>query len=412
MQLQATKASRTADITAVRWFYVAIGTVMMLCLGTLYAWSIFRTPFAQLYPAWTASNLSVNFTISMVCYCTGGYLGGKLSARTSNVVTAVTAAVFIFIGFFGVSMLPAERSETALMMLYLFYGVFSGLGTGLGYNAILTGVASWFPDRGGYATGILLTGFGLGTMLIGQLANALIPVVGLSALFRTFAIVLAGVLILGSRFVRPPDADVVLPAPPATAEMEGQRDYLPGEMLRCPSFWIFFLWNLCMCSAGLLVVNSAANIAAYYGAAAVLGLLLSVFNGLSRIPFGMCVDQLGREKTMLLANSLLLVCGGLLTLGGVFHSAVIILLGMILMGVCFGNSVTIGTLVIRQFFGSGCYPVNLAILNSCAVPASLIGPLISSKLQEGSGGDYTSTFFMVVVFAVINFAIGFFVRKP
>ena len=55
-----------------------IGTVMMLCLGTLYAWSIFRAPFQAAYPDWTASDLSLNFTISMVCYCIGGFLGGRL----------------------------------------------------------------------------------------------------------------------------------------------------------------------------------------------------------------------------------------------------------------------------------------------------------------------------------------------
>ena len=40
----------------------------------------------------------------------------------------------------------------------------------------------------------ILTGFGLGTMLIGQLADALIPVVGLPTLFRAFAVVIAVVL--------------------------------------------------------------------------------------------------------------------------------------------------------------------------------------------------------------------------
>ena len=63
-----------------RWLRVAVGTVMMLCLGTLYAWSIFRAPFGARYPDWTASDLSLNFTISMVCYCAGGFLGGKRGA--------------------------------------------------------------------------------------------------------------------------------------------------------------------------------------------------------------------------------------------------------------------------------------------------------------------------------------------
>ena len=272
-----------SNVERTRWLRVAVGTVMMLCLGTLYAWSIFRAPFGALYPSWTTADLSMNFTISMVCYSAGGFLGGKLSKKTSNTVTALAAAVLIFAGFLGVSWLSADP-ETAKVQLYLFYGVLSGLGTGFGYNTIVSGVGGWFPDKNGLATGVLLTGFGLGTMLIGQLADALIPVVGLPTLFRAFAVVIAVVLALGSPMVRLPGAGTVLPPPPATAQVEGQRDYTSGEMIRRPAFWLFFLWNMLMCASGLLVINSAAEIAAYYGAAAVLGLLLSVFNGLMPHP--------------------------------------------------------------------------------------------------------------------------------
>lgn len=394
-----------------RWLRVAAGTVMMLSLGTLYAWSIFRAPFAAIYPGWTEGDLSMNFTISMVCYCAGGFLGGKLSRRTSNMVTALAAAVLILAGFWGTAMLPADPGR-ARLMLYACYGVLSGLGTGLGYNAIVSGVGGWFPDKSGLATGVLLTGFGLGSMLIGQLADALIPVVGLPALFRAFAVVIAVVLALGSPLVRLPGAGVALPPPPATARVEGQRDYTTGQMVRRPTFWIFFLWNMLMCASGLLVINSAANIAAYYGAAAVLGLLLSVFNGLSRIPFGVLVDRFGRRKVMLLANGLLLLSGGLLVLGGLGRSATLVLVGMLIMGVCYGNSVTIGTLVIRQFYGDAHYATNLAVVNCCAVPASFIGPMISSALLESSGGDYTTVFVCVLAFAAADLIVGFFVRKP
>ena len=167
-----------------------------------------------------------------------------------------------------------------------------------------------------------------------------------------------------------------------------------------------------MCSSGLLVINSAANIASYSGAAAILGLLLSVFNGASRIPFGVLVDRFGRKKVMLLANGFLLLCGLLLTAGGLTHSAVLVLVGMLIMGICYGNSVTIGTLVIRQFYGKEHYAVNLSLVNCCAVPASFIGPLISSALQEASGGDYTTTFLMVLVFAVLDLVVALFVKKP
>lgn len=394
-----------------RWAFVVCGTIMMLCLGTLYAWSIFRAPFAELYPAWTASDLSMNFTVSMVCYCVGGFLGGKLSRRTSNTVTTLVAAAFILVGFFGVSCLPAN-AETAKWLLYLFYGVFSGFGTGLGYNAIVTGVSGWFPDKSGMVTGIMLTGFGFGTLIIGQLADILIPIMGLPTVFRGLALVIFCVLVAGARFVRLPGADVALPAAPAASKTEEQKEYTTGEMLRRPSFWIFFLWNMLLASSGLMVINSAASIASYYGAAAVLGLLLSVFNGLSRSIFGALIDRLGRKKVMLLCNGMLLLSGVLLTLGGLSRVTALVLVGMLIIGMCYGSSVTIGALVIRQFYGSGHYATNLAILNCCAIPASFIGPMVSSALLEMAGGDYTATFLMVLAFAVVDFVVALFVKKP
>lgn len=401
----------SGSIKCNRWLKVAVGAMMMLSLGTMYAWSIFRAPFSALYPGWSISDLSLNFTICMVFYCLGGFVGGKLSGATSNRVSALVAAGLLFVAFFGVSLLPAEE-ETAKWLLYIFYGVLSGLGTGVAYNAVVSGVSAWFPDRTGLATGVLLTGFGLGSMAMGQLADRLIAAVGLFSTFRIFAVGVALVLALGSAFIRLPGPDVTLPPPPDPALIGEIRDYTPHEMLRRPNFWLFFLWNVCMSASSLMVVNSAATISAYYGAAAILGLVVSVVNGLSRLPFGMCIDLLGREKTMALANGGLVLTGLVLTIGGMSRSPVLIIIGLMLVGVCFGNSVTVNTLVIRQFYGNRYYAVNLSIISCCAIPGAFIGPMISSALQEAAGGDYTTTFLAILAFGLLVCLLGRFIKKP
>ncbi len=396
-----------------RWLKVLIGTIMMLPLGALNAWSIYRDSFSAAYAGWTASDLSLNFTVSMICYCLGGFLGGKLSKRTSHCVTACVGGLMILVGYLVTSFLPQDP-DVAKLLLLVFYGVVAGFGLGLGYNAIVSGISGWFPDRNGLATGILLTGFGLGTMLVGQLAAVLIPVLGLDQVFRSFGVVFCAVLVVGSPAVRPPDEGerATLPPAPETANVEGQQDLTTGEMVRRPTFWLFFLWNVLMCAAGLMLVNSAANIATYYGTIATLGLLLSVFNGLSRIPFGACIDVIGRRKTMILANLFLLLSGILMVAGAVAMAPVPVIAGMLIMGVSYGNSVTIGALVVRQFYGSTYYATNLAVINCCAIPASILGPMLASRLQEMSGGDYTTTFIAVMVFAVVDLLLGLLVKRP
>ena len=64
-----------------RWGYLAAGTVLLLFCGLIYGWSLFRTYFNELYPSWTVSQLSMTFTISMVFFCLGGFVAGRLSLQ-------------------------------------------------------------------------------------------------------------------------------------------------------------------------------------------------------------------------------------------------------------------------------------------------------------------------------------------
>ena len=61
-----------------RWLYLILGVVSMLFAGIIYGWSIINAPFTHF---WDASQLALNFTITMTCFCLGGFLGAKLSKK-------------------------------------------------------------------------------------------------------------------------------------------------------------------------------------------------------------------------------------------------------------------------------------------------------------------------------------------
>ena len=392
--------------------YLWVGTLMMLLLGSIYAWSYFKTALGAIFPMWNQKQLSLTFTIMMILFAAGGLLGGKLSKTIRHSTLALLSGCLMLIGFVTVSFLPSGNKTLALILLYIFYGGFTGLGVGIGYNVVLSCVNSWFPDKDGLVSGILLTGFGFSSLIIANAAEALLQVTTLSIVFRGLGILCGGVMVLGSFFLRLPTADDTLPAPKKKAVVSGGQDYTTAQMLRRPTFWLYFLWNLCMSATGMLVINNAASIALFFGAAATVGLLVSIFNSGGRLFIGMSMDKFGWKATMLIDNAVIISAGLLMVLGNALGLFPLVMIGMLMAGVCYGGGVTIQASLVRTFYGSKNYAVNFSTCNLVMIPAAFIGPMISAALVDAAGGAFGPTFIMVVVMGFFSLVINFFIRKP
>ena len=380
---------------------VGNATLMLLFLGILYTWSMFRIELAAAFPEWSAAQLSLNFTITSIGFCLGGFFSGKLFPRLGPRPGARAAAVMLLVGFVGCSFIDKLSGTTALAVLYVCYGAITGLGVGIGYNSIISGTSPWFPDSIGLVSGIMLMGFGLGSLLLGLAVEALCGVMSVFRVFRVCGIVIFLILMAGSFLLQRP-----APAVPK-AEMEDEAGLSPGKVLTTASFWVYFIWNTVASSSGLMVINSSANIALAFGCAAGLGLTVSLFNGLCRPLVGTMMDKLGRLGGMLIMNGILLLGGLLLITAAKTGFAALVFAGMILVGVCYGGGVTISARVIRDLYGPKYYSVNFSLSNFCMIPAAFIGPLLSGVLQDRSGGAYDSTFLLLTGMALLALAAAF-----
>ena len=392
--------------------YLCLGTLMLIFLGSIYAWSYFKSAISLVFPMWNQKQLSLTFTIMMICFALGGLTGGQLSRTISRRTLGIVSGSLLLIGFLVMSALPAGSPGAALILMYIFYGGFTGFGVGIGYNVVLSGVNSWFPDKDGMASGVLLTGFGLGSLILGNAADLLLRSMSLFAVFRILGIACGLVVIGGALLLRSPGPGTPLPPARQKAQVAGSRDYTPGEMVRRPSFWIYFFWNLCMSATGMLVINNAASIALYFGAAATVGLLVSVFNSGGRLLIGASMDKFGWKVTMFIANGVIIGAGVLMVLGNAAAAFPLVLIGMLLSGVCYGGGVTIQASLVRSFYGSKNYPVNFSTCNLVSIPAAIIGPMISAALVDAAGGAFGPTFLMVIVMGGVSLVLNLFVRKP
>lgn len=134
---------------------------------------------------------------------------------------------------------------------------------------------------------------------------------------------------------------------------------------------------------------------------------MSLFNGGGRPVVGFIMDKLGQLKGMACINSVLILAGVSLVAASVSGNAALACAGMFMVGVCYGGGMTISAKVINTQFGPAYYPVNLSIANFCGIPASFIGPFISGLLMDQSGGDYQSTFVLLLAMGIVNMMIVF-----
>jgi len=387
------------------------GVVMLLCIGLLYGWSIFRDPLTAVFPEWTPTRISMTFTLSMIFYCVGGFVSGKLTASVAHRTILRLAIVLILAGFVLISVLLDPHDETtSLYILYVFYGVFCGFGAGLAYNAIVGSVMRWYPDMAGMASGMLMFGFGVGGMALGSVVNAFAKTIGIINTFTVIGAIMAVILFVLSIPTRIPSSDELTKIAAAAKEaVKSQaatprpaREFSLTEMLKTSAFWVFFFWGITAATCGLLIFNSAANIATYFGAPALLGLITSVFYSIGCLWFGYSFDRLGRSNAMLMNVAILIIGGVCLTLGAVTGHAAFIFAGLSLVGFSFGGNPSMMSATTLRFFGPKHFAVNYATMTFSLLPAAIVGPLVSSRLQEISGGSYLPSFIMVVIIAAAN----------
>ena len=393
-----------------RWLYLGTATLTLLFLGLIYAWSIFRTPLGEIFPDWSISQMSLTFTISMIFFCLGGFAGGLMSKKFSVRVRFLISAVMLFIGFFAVSTVNTATPGGSLTMLYIFYGVFGGGGVGVAYNTVIGTLNKWFPDKVGLASGIMLMGFGLGGLVLGSVVNSMIGSMGILPVFKVLGIVIAVICVVAAFIIKAPSAEdsaelsqlaaASVKTDSADKKPAASKEYTAGEMLKTARFWFFTIWAILLNSAGLLVINSAANISVAFGGTAVLGMIVSLFNGAGRIVAGNNFDKFGRKMATIVNNAFMLAAGIFLTLGGMSSKYIFILIGLIFVGLAYGGCPTITSAYINKAFGPANFPTNFSIANFSLIPAATIGPMISSALLEAAGGSYNTNFYAIIGFSV------------
>ena len=154
-----------------RWLIVPAALGIHLCIGSVYAWSIFNPALIKQVGVvvsaaddWTLKSVVWIFTVSIVCLGLAAAIAGRWLEQVGPRMVGVVSACCWGGGFIvgGVGIVTHQ-----LWLLYLGYGVLGGCGLGLGYVSPVSTLIRWFPDRRGMAAGMAIMGFGGGAMIGG-----------------------------------------------------------------------------------------------------------------------------------------------------------------------------------------------------------------------------------------------------
>lgn len=401
-----------------RWIYAIVGVIVLLFAGLIYAWSVLVAPISQEFPNWSNTSLSLTFTICMTMFCIGGLIGGIVQKKIDVRINVWTSAILFLVGFF-----IASKAQT-IVTLYVGYGVFAGLASGLAYNSVMSTISKWFPDKQGLISGILLMGFGLGSFVIGKVYQAYTPteIGGWRTSFMIFGVILLIVLAIGGFFFVKPGDDFI---PPSTNEVKKEKkstnkeigiDVNVSGMIKRPSFWFYFVWAILLSAAGLALISQAGGIAGEVGKeasastiATVVG-MISIFNGIGRVIYGAMYDKFGRLKTMMTIVIVFLISSLLLIFAFKTQSFAILIVGFMLCGASYGGITSTNSAFINAFYGATNYPVNFSILNLNLIIASF-GSTIAGALYDSSG-SYLSTLFLMLGAIILSFVCTVSIKRP
>ena len=390
-----------------RWILILLGTIVLLCLGTVYSWSIFRKPIETLLNIGATESL-LPYTFALLFYSalmpiTGLYIDRLGTRRVMMIGGAILGIGYVLSSF-----------ATNISMLIFSYGVLVGTGVGITYGVPMVIAARWFPDKKGLAVGLTIVGFGLSPVLTAPLAKRLIDGYGVQPT----------ILILGIAFtIIILSISTLLKVPPTGWKLNRQQNFQvntvsekthQSSLFKNTSF--YGLWG-CY-TIGTLVGLSAIGISSSVAEeiiklnptlAASTVSLFALFNGISRPLFGWLTDRF-QPRYIAISSYVLIIIATILMINAQEGEVINYLVAFCIFWFCLGGWLALAPTATLMLFDAENYARNYGIVFTAYGVGALLGTVIAGRIRD-LFGSYTYAFYPMAFLAVIGIAIAFTTLK-
>jgi OFA family oxalate/formate antiporter-like MFS transporter len=386
-----------------RWMVVFGAIIIQLCLGAVYAWSLFNQPLIDKFQ-WEKGDVVLTFSITIFMMATFTIVGGKIQDKIGPRWVATAGGIIMGAG------IMLASTATSLTELYLYYGFIGGAGIGMAYVCPLATCQKWFPDKRGLISGIAVAGFGGGALVFKPFILTFIGNVGVSSTFFYLGIVYLIAVVIGAQFLVVPPAGYSPPGwtPPVVSASSAGNDFSTGQMLKNVQFYYLWIVFLFACTAGLMVIGLAKDIGinlvhlnAADAANAVV--VVATFNALGRVIWGSLSDKLGRVNSLFV---MYLIAGLAMFLMSSITMTYFTFLGLCsLIGFCFGGFLALFPSLTADYYGTKNFGTNYGIMFMAFGIAAIVGPKI------GTSGTFSQAFLIAAVLCMVSAGMTFLVRE-
>lgn len=384
-----------------RWLLIPLGMLVLLCLGTVYSWSIFRKPLEALLNIGATESL-LPYTVVLVFYATLMPITGFYLDRIGTRKITAIGGLIVGVGYI------LSSFATNIFMLTLTYGVIAGTGVGIAYGVPMVVSARWFPDRKGLAVGLTIVGFGLSPLVTAPLATSLIDAFGIRPTLLILGIVFTIAISLISLTMKVPPPEWEPKGSNLTQICQFSVPSSRPDMLQTRSFYGLWICYMIGTLVGLSAIGISSPVAQEIIQldpilAASTVSLFALFNGLSRPLFGWLTDRF-QPKYVAIGTYVLIIIASILMLNVSSGEVVTYIIAFCLFWFCLGGWLAIAPTATLTLFKPENYAKNYGIVFTAYGVGALLGTLVAGIIRD-LFGTYTYAFYPTAFLAVIGILV-------
>lgn len=396
-----------------RWVILGAACLINLCLGSIYAWSVFATSMTEyfnqvLHLQTEVGDMAIVYTIANavgpITMISGGWVNDRLGPKKVIGLGGI---------MFGGGLIMSGFANSVVFLI-VSYGLISGLGLGMAYGSTISTCVKYFPDHRGLIGGITTAVYGMSSVILPPVITVIVNATDASAAFKIIGVAFLIVVVGGTFFMEQCPDGYVPEGYRAVSDQSHKNEKDWKEMLRTPAFYIMLLLLTCGAFSGMMVISQASAVAQnMIGmtaiSASVAVSVLALFNVAGRILAGYVSDRIGRAQTLMLACGL--AVGGLLCLYISGQDTLVsFYTGISLVGIGFGSFMGVYPGFTADRFGVRNNSVNYGIMFIGFALAGYFGPQIMSQIYRNTGA-YQSAFLIACVLSVAGIILTMIYRK-